>query len=269
MKKCIYTLLIAVFTLSPLQLFAQNKMSIRPDVNRSGTRVYGDQEYNQSKIHRVRTQFYQHALQVAAMQQQKKQAAPKVGINPDGFPGKSIINTSFLQTRFGFTSFYTYRLRQNLYLVGELGYFYNSSDLMNRNINDPLGRWVDERLNPYYHTKDLYEVALYPVYGGIRRGIILKNLLKRFYPYVGAGAGPVLGMGFVRDQFGSNQSFQLVPSVYAMVGTEIYTTNKWFFDVSVRYRYLTFGRYLANWKNFSGITLNFGFGYGIGQQILR
>lgn len=269
MKKCIYTILIAVFVLSPLQLFAQNKMSIHADVKQKGTGIYRDQEYNQSRVHRVRTQFYQHGLQIAAMQQQKNQAAPKVGINPDGFPGKSVVNMSLLQTRFGFTSFYTHRLRQNVYLVGELGYFYTSSDVMNRDINDPLGRWVDERLNPYYHARDLYEVALYPVYGGIRRGIILQNSLKRFYPYVGAGAGPVLGMGFMRDQFGSNRSFQLTPSAYVMVGTEIYPTNKWFLDVSVRYRYLAFGRYLANWKNFSGFTLNFGFGYGIGQQILR
>jgi len=259
-KKCIYIILTAVFALFPLQLFAQYKMSIHPDLWQRGTKTYKDQEYNQSKIHRLRTQVYQRV---------QKQAAPKVGINPDGFLGKSVFNTSFFQTRFGFTSFYTHRLSQNVYLVGELGYFYNSSDRMNRNINSPLDRWVDERLNPYLHTRDLYEVALYPVYGGIRRGIILNHSLKRLYPYVGAGAGPVLGMGYIRNKFVSDRSFQLSPSVYAMVGTEIYTNSRWFFDVSVRYRYLTFGRYLANWKNFSGFTLNFGFGYGIGQQILR
>jgi len=263
MKKCIYTILIAVFALSPVQLYAQDKMSKNVEVKRKETGNNKNEEYSQSQILSIRRHFFQHAQQTAANQQQERQPGPRVRVNPDGFGSKGIVNAFLFQTRIGFTSVYTHRISQNLYFVGEFGYFTNSQNRARSSLYD--------RITGFYNRArgDLYEVELWPVYGGLRRGVVLKNSLKRFYPYIGAGAGPVLGRGYVRNMLVTDTIYRLVPSAYAIVGTEIYATGKWFLDLSIRYRYLTFSRYLANWKSFSGVTFNFGFGYGIGQQVLR
>jgi opacity protein-like surface antigen len=116
---------------------------------------------------------------------------------------------------------------------------------------------------------DVTEATLISLYAGVRKGFMLNNKLRRFYPYIGTGAGPVLGMVFDRQGLESDWSHQFAPSAYALIGTEIYTNNRMFVDLSFRYRYLVFNNNFINRKNFSGLSIGLGFGYGLGKQLLR
>ncbi|MFC1553822.1 hypothetical protein ACFL7D_04225 [candidate division KSB1 bacterium] len=243
----------AFLILLPLSLYGQ----IKTNTN-NGSK--GKQEYNQSNIGLIQAQFEARMLSMIDRVHNPLQSVPRPGINPDGFNQRGIFNASIFQNSFGFSSFYNHRLQQNLYLVGEVGYFFTSSNRANDSFYDRiLG----------FNNNDFYEASIFPVYAGLRKGFTITNMFKRFYPYIGVGGGPAVGMGYIRNGSSTTRNFDYAPSYYTVIGSEIFTNNKLFFDISIRYRYLVFNDYLANWKDFSGVSFNFGFGYGIGTQILR
>lgn len=263
MKKTLLLLLTAVFIATPVLLFAHQANNMVKKKNEKG-RATQEEEYNQSKIGRIMAQQMQRIQRIRLMSSGQRRAQ-KMDLNPGGFGNKGIVNTSVFQNVFGFSTFLNHRLNRDMFLVAEIGYFYTNS---NRAFTSSLDRAINERLNGVPNS-DIFEATLIPLYAGVRKGFLLNNRLKRFYPYVGAGAGPVLGMGFIRQQQFTDRSFQVTPSAYALIGSEIYTNKRLFFDLSLRYRYLTFNDNLANWKNFSGLSVGFGFGYGLGKQLLR
>lgn len=262
MKKTVLLLLTAVFIATPALLFAQQMNNMIKKKNDKG-RATQEEEYNQSKIDRLKLQQMKRIQQIMLMNSGQQRAA--MDLNPGGFGNKGIVNSSIFRGSFGFSSFFNHRLGSDMFVVGEIGYFYTNS---NRAYTSSLDRVINEQLNGFPNS-DIFEATLIPLYAGIRKGFLLNNWLKRFYPYIGVGAGPVLGMGYIRQQQFTDRSFQVTPSAYALIGSEIYTNNRIFFDLSLRYRYLTFNDNLANWKNFSGLSVGLGFGYGLGKQLLR
>lgn len=258
----------AIIMFLPVQLLSQQANNMVKKKNGKG-KAAQEQEYNQSKLHRIKVQHIQRIQQIALINGQRRQNLT-AGINPGGFGNKGIFNTSLTRYGFGFSSFLNHRMKNDLFVVGEVGYFYTTT---NRSYKSSLDRYIDDRTSArifgVYPGGNLSEATLIPLYGGIRKGFQLSSRFKRFYPYIGAGAGPVFGMGFMRHDLVVERSFQFAPSAYALIGSEIYTNSRLFIDLSVRYRYLNFSRQLANWKNFSGFSVNLGFGYGLGKQLLR
>ena len=269
MKKIVLLLLTAVFIATPALLFAQQMNNMIKKKNDKG-RATQEEEYNQSKIDRLKMQQMKRIQQIMLMNSGQQRAA--MDLNPGGFGNKGIVNSSVFRGSFGFSSFLNHRINSDMFLVGEIGYFFKSSNPTYASVFD---RSVNEQLNGGLNS-NVFEATLIPLYAGVRKGFFLNNMFKRFYPYIGAGAGPVVGMGFSRVSTGgpfpvqtTNRSFQVAPSAYALIGSEIYTNKRIFFDLSVRYRYLNFNNRLANWNNFSGFSIGLGFGYGLGKQLLR
>jgi len=213
------------------------------------------QEYNQSRIDQMRLYY-----QLRAAQMRAPETRYVTSTNPGEYVGKGFVNTFFFHNTFGINSFFSRRIRQDLYLVGEFGYFSKTRDNV----------YPSMYYNLMGRTMPVSSAMLFPLYAGVRRGVTFINSLKRLYPYVGAGAGPVLGVGNMPDTFRSHYSVAFAPSLYAIAGTEIYAHRKWMLDFNIRYRYLRFHDALANWRNFSGVSFAIGFGYGGGgMQYLR
>ncbi|MFC1562309.1 hypothetical protein ACFL4Q_04865 [candidate division KSB1 bacterium] len=212
-------------------------------------------DYNQSELDRHRMQtlrMIENYQQIPTDYIQHNSPAPSMN--------KGFVNTFFLNNRFGVNTFYSYRVGQDMHLVGEFGYYFRSQ-------NDQYPT-IMNRINS--RIEDVSNAMLFPMYFGVRHGFF-SNLTSHFYPYIGAGFGPAVGVGYVRNDYNSSHyNFQLAPSGYLITGVELYTFKKMFFDLNVRYRHLKFGNNVADWNNFSGFSFALGFGYGFGgMQMLR
>lgn len=214
----------------------------------------GGSQYNQSNIQRIQMQY------MSRYQNNLRNTQYITSTNPGAYTGKGFVSGFFFRDSFGFNSFYSHRVRSDLYLVGELGYYYGGRDNRYASITDQYG----------YGSRYGSGAMLIPLYFGVRKGLSFNNLFKRFYPYIGTGGGAAAGIGYQYQPGFADYSFQVAPSVYALIGTEIYTTKRMFFDFNIRYRHIEFAREIVNWKDFSGFSFSVGFGYGMGgMQYLK
>ncbi len=262
--KRILIFLTAAVLIFPAESFSQLEKS--EDDKRISTEAddipYIEDVYDQSPIGLAQKQFRDRISKIQVINGYQTIAALPVNtIGSNVFQNKGFVNSSYFRNAFGMNSIFSRRLRRDFYVVGESGYFYTNSNLTNSGFNSvPFGQSFPGNAS----------VTLIPLYAGVRKGFFLnRSSLRNFYPYVGAGAGTVFGFGQIQDFNNNNRSFEVAPSAYVMLGTEVYTFKKIFIDLGVRYRYLTFANNLALWQDFSGFTFNFGFGYGFGMRLLR
>ncbi|MFC1724108.1 hypothetical protein ACFL4T_00670 [candidate division KSB1 bacterium] len=147
---------------------------------------------------------------------------------------------------FGFWSFYSKRKSYDTFLTVETGFWFYSNF-------SPLDNTIDSG------SENPASAYIIPVYIGLRKYL---NFSDIFCPYYSLGGGFAFGMGTKYE--GSNiylSNFGITPTAYAGLGASVGINNNLSLNIELRPRLLIFTENIGNWKNFSGITLIFGFAY--------
>jgi len=217
-------------------------------------------EYNKTQMQQMSEYYLNYYARI-----NQQSAAQAYGYN-GLFGSRGYLHTYVLKDKFGVSTMYSHRLRRDLFLTGELGYY-----RITRQGEYPAS------IDLFDDSGDYASSMIYPVYVGIRRGFQPQHT-SRLYPYVGAGGGVAFGVGYINNRYvpandswiRHNYNFALAPSAYIVAGLELYTVKRVFIDLNVRLRTMKFNETVGNWKDFSGMSVGFAFAYGFGgMQLLR
>ncbi|MFC1564335.1 hypothetical protein ACFL6G_05325, partial [candidate division KSB1 bacterium] len=218
------------------------------------------EEYNKTKQEEMQEFAQQKAKK---MQQGNYVDQEQEYYSARGYNSAASFGFFYIRDTFGMAPVYKQRIDRDVLFVAELGFF-----------NAAKKYYETSAHQSFYNPENMQKsnAVLIPLYAGLRKGFFLEGKMKNYYPYIGAGAGPVLGIGQQRYNYMySHYTARVTGSAYLIAGTEFYSTKKWFFDVYVRYRHMRFGKMVGEWRNFSGLSIGFAFsrGFGGGYQMLR
>ncbi|MCP4726193.1 MAG: hypothetical protein GY863_14210 [bacterium] len=223
-------------------------------------------EFNKTKLEEMREIAMQKARQMNQAQIQEPDYAQ---LSRRPYSRTASLSMYYTRETFGIAPVYKHRINRDVLFVAELGVF--NAD--KRSYEEYAGLSRVGGNNQFKRN-----AMLIPIYGGFRKGFFKNGKLRNYYPYIGGGAGPVIGVGEQTTDYNrywnywsSRYQVRLTGSAYLMAGVEFYSTKTWFVDAYVRYRHLRFGQEVGSWKNFSGfsIGLTFNRGFGGGYQLLR
>ncbi len=253
MRKTV-TILLAFLLISSVG-FSQEKTKVK------------SKEFNKTELEKMQ----EMALKKASKNNPAKTKDPRYSSAFFATPYVRTASLSMFYTRetFGIAPVYKQRIDRDVLFVAELGIF------------NAVKKSLEEYSSPVNLGNQNYfrqNAVLIPFYGGVRKGFFREGRLRNYYPYIGGGAGPVIGIGEQISGFDqrwnimySDYKVRFTGSAYLMAGMEFYSTNKWFVDLYLRYRHMQFSRDVGSWRNFSGLSFGFTFnrGFGGGYQLLR
>ncbi len=171
------------------------------------------------------------------------------------FRNRGSVGLNFFRLGFGVMPVYQRMLSWDLSFVGELGYYTTAT----KDIGHYSSFVTWNRVNGEFLNANFF-----PLYAGLKKGFYIRSVARKFYPYIGAGAGPVVAYGQNRQSQYDNiySNFTYAPSAYLLVGFETYSSENWFLNFNVRYRHLKFNDSIANNRDYSGLSFSIGFGRG-------